>query len=187
MHHSPHRPRRYRGDTLRMGCADLIERDLRLGFEPDILRHMRLFPPCRIICPCLRQIEPVSDRQACRMIGDRQRNRDLTIVLFASRPQYCRATPTECVPFFVKPVSSTIQASIRPCRSMPGKPARGFFAKRPRPTRAPGRPDVKAIDVWRKPGPAPRSPPSARRSCVRPASAGQRNNHLRAQRDRRGR
>ena len=74
------------GDTLRMGCADLIERDLRLGFEPDIFRHMCLFPPCRIICPCLRQIEPVSDRQACRMIGDRQRNRDLTIVLFAEPP-----------------------------------------------------------------------------------------------------
>ena len=52
------------GDTCRMGCADLIERDLRLGFEPDILRHMRLFPPCRIICPGLRQIEPVSDRRA---------------------------------------------------------------------------------------------------------------------------
>ena len=36
-------------DTCRMGCADLIERDLRLGLDPDILRHMRLFPPCRII------------------------------------------------------------------------------------------------------------------------------------------
>ena len=33
-----------------------------------------------------RQIEPVSDRQARRMIGDRQRNRDLTIVLFAEPP-----------------------------------------------------------------------------------------------------
>jgi hypothetical protein len=29
------------GDTLRMGCADLIERDLRLGFEPDIRREPR--------------------------------------------------------------------------------------------------------------------------------------------------
>jgi hypothetical protein len=27
-------------------------------------------------------------------------------------PQYCRATPTECFPFFGKPVSSTIQAAI---------------------------------------------------------------------------
>jgi hypothetical protein len=37
-----------------------------------------------------------------------------------SRPQYCRATPTECTPFFTKPVSSTIQASIRPCVSIAG-------------------------------------------------------------------
>ncbi len=29
------------GKPLRMGFADLIERDLRLDFEPDILRHMR--------------------------------------------------------------------------------------------------------------------------------------------------
>ena len=115
------------GDTCRMGCADLIERDLRLGFEPDILRHMRLFPPCRIICPGLRQIEPVSDRQARRMIGDRQRNCDLTIVLFAEPPTILSRDADRMRAFFVKPVSSTIQASIRPCRSMPGKTSSWIF------------------------------------------------------------
>jgi hypothetical protein len=35
-------------------------------------------------------------------------------------PQYCCVTPTECVPFFTNPVSSTIQASIGPCFCMAG-------------------------------------------------------------------
>lgn len=33
-------------------------------------------------------------------------------------PQYCRTTPTECVPFFGKPVSSTIHASTGPLSRM---------------------------------------------------------------------
>ena len=35
-------------------------------------------------------------------------------------PQYCRATPTECLPFFGKPVSSTIQATTDPSFSIAG-------------------------------------------------------------------
>ena len=38
-----------------------------------------------------------------------------------SCPQYCRATPTECLPFLGKPVSSRINARIRPRRSMTGR------------------------------------------------------------------
>src|SRR5271154_2816824 len=32
------------------------------------------------------------------------------------RPQYCRATPTECTPFLAKPVSSTISRRMRSIR-----------------------------------------------------------------------
>jgi hypothetical protein len=39
---------------------------------------------------------------------------------FPSSPQYCRATPTECLPFLGKLVSSTIQASIGPPASIDG-------------------------------------------------------------------
>src|SRR5215471_4630329 len=35
-------------------------------------------------------------------------------------PQYCRATPTECLPFFGKPVSTTIHAEMAPCASTRG-------------------------------------------------------------------
>ena len=35
-------------------------------------------------------------------------------------PQYCRVTPTECLPFFGKPVSSTTHATTGPCRSIEG-------------------------------------------------------------------
>ena len=63
-----------------------------------------------------------ADRQSAdwRWIGDRQRHRDLAVVLFAELTTVLRATPTKCRPFFGKPVSSMIQASIGPCRSTAG-------------------------------------------------------------------
>ena len=39
---------------------------------------------------------------------------------FPTCPQYCRVTPTEWVPFFTKPVSSTTQASTGACFCMAG-------------------------------------------------------------------
>src|ERR1700761_1829143 len=39
---------------------------------------------------------------------------------FPSWPQYCRATPTECLPFFGNPVSSMIEASIASFASILG-------------------------------------------------------------------
>jgi len=128
------------------------------------------------------------NRQACRMIGDRQRNRDLTIVLFAEPPTIL-SRDADRMRALLRKTGVIDDPGFDPPLSFDARQNQlaNLLQKRTRPTRALGRPDVKAIDVWRKPGPAPRSPPSARRSCVRPASAGQRNNHLRAQRDRRGR
>ena len=63
--------------------TDLLERDLGLGLEADILGHARLAPAFAIRRPLFRQIQPIGHRQAGVVIGNRQRHRDLTIVLLA--------------------------------------------------------------------------------------------------------
>ena len=47
---------------------------------------MRFGAALRILRPSLRQIEPVGDRQAHLMVGQRQRHRDLAIVRLAQPP-----------------------------------------------------------------------------------------------------
>ena len=91
-----------------------------------------------------------------------------------SWPQYCRATPTECLPFLGKPVSSMIQAWIGPCRSIVG-------STRARTTPSTAASDQSALATrWCSdwcvagPGRARPGPPSAQRSCGRPAAAGRR-------------
>ena len=42
------------------------------------------------------------------------------LAVLPSAEAYCGATPTECVPFFGKPVSSTIQATTGPCFCIAG-------------------------------------------------------------------
>src|SRR5262249_24504080 len=61
--------------------TDLCQRDLGLGFETDLVRNSYLAPTFAIARPLLRQIQPIGHRQARHVIGDRQRHRDLTIVL----------------------------------------------------------------------------------------------------------
>src|SRR5208283_2246940 len=57
--------------------------DLRFGLEHDVLGNSGSCPANRVGGPILGKIEPKGDRQACLLVGDRQRNRDLTIVLLA--------------------------------------------------------------------------------------------------------
>ena len=64
----------------------LRERDLRLGLERDLRGNMRPVAAPGIVGPCLRQIQPIGDRQAAVTIGDRQRHRHLAIGLFAELP-----------------------------------------------------------------------------------------------------
>jgi len=59
--------------------TDLRQRDLRLGGEDDLARHAGLGAPLRVVRPGLGQVEPIGDRQA----GQRQADRDLTVVLLA--------------------------------------------------------------------------------------------------------
>src|SRR6266536_2632278 len=41
--------------------AYLLQRDLRFGLELDLLRHARLLPPCTILGPGRRQVQPIGD------------------------------------------------------------------------------------------------------------------------------
>src|SRR6267143_5704213 len=46
-------------------------------------RRLSLLPPCTILGPGLRQVQPISNRKAGGVIGDRQRDRHLAIGLLA--------------------------------------------------------------------------------------------------------
>jgi hypothetical protein len=63
--------------------TELLQRNLRLGLEPDRARYMRLFAAGLIVGPFPRQIQLIGDRQAGMMVGDRQRHRHLAIGLLA--------------------------------------------------------------------------------------------------------
>jgi hypothetical protein len=78
-----HHARRHAGDQRRL---DLSERNLRFGAEDDIRRDARFGPSVGIVCPALRQIEPVGDRQARVIARNRQAHRDLAVVLLAELP-----------------------------------------------------------------------------------------------------
>ena len=69
--------------TLGARGLDLVEGDLRFGLEHDVLGHAGSCPANRIGCPILGKIEAKGDRQARVLVGYRQRDRDLTIVLLA--------------------------------------------------------------------------------------------------------
>ena len=75
-----------RSDARCEGGSDLSEGDLRFGPECHVVRDTSLFAPGFVHSPIFRQIKPIGDRQARRMIGDRKRHRDLTIVGLAEPP-----------------------------------------------------------------------------------------------------
>jgi hypothetical protein len=97
----------------------LLEGDLGLGLESDLLGHPGLLAAGGIAGPVLRQIEPPGHRQARLMIGDRQRHRNLAIILLAElaailprHPHRVLALLGEAVRLSGSP--SMIQASIGP-------------------------------------------------------------------------
>src|SRR5260370_673747 len=83
--------------------ADLLQRNLRLGLEPDRARNTRLFAASPVVSPFPRQIQPIGDRQAGMMVGDRQRHRHLTIGLLAELPAVLMMDPDRMRPFLGKP------------------------------------------------------------------------------------
>ena len=75
-----------RSDTCCERRSDLSEGDLRFGPQCRVVRHMRLLAPSCVRSPIFRQIQLIGDRQTRRVIGDRKRHRDLTIVGLAKPP-----------------------------------------------------------------------------------------------------
>ena len=69
--------------TDRQRGADLRQRDLRLGLERHCFRHARTGTTVRVIGPGLRRIQPMCERQTGMVVGHRQRDGDLAVILFA--------------------------------------------------------------------------------------------------------
>src|SRR5271157_346987 len=75
-----------RSDACCQRGPDLSEGDLGLGPEFHFVRDTNLLAPRLVPSPVFRQIQPIGDRQAGGVIGDRKRHRDLTIVGLAEPP-----------------------------------------------------------------------------------------------------
>src|SRR3954469_21652982 len=101
--------------------ADLLQGDCWFALEDDVEGNANLAPALLINRPRLGQVEPRGEGQASGLIGDRQADQDLAVVDLATSPQYCRATPTECLPFLGMPLSSTIQKRSGPCACIAGR------------------------------------------------------------------
>jgi hypothetical protein len=54
-----------------MGRTDLVEGNLRLGFERNLVGNLGLLASLGIIDPSLRKVQTPGDRQAGRVVGDR--------------------------------------------------------------------------------------------------------------------
>jgi hypothetical protein len=81
----------------------VLQRNLRLGLEPDRGRNVRLFAAGYVIAPRARQIEPIGNRQAGMMVGDRQRHRHLAIGLLAELPTVLMMRPDRVLAFLGTP------------------------------------------------------------------------------------
>ena len=75
-----------RSDACCQRGPDLSEGDLGFGPEFHVVRDTNLLAPRLVPSPIFRQIQPIGDRQAGGVIGDRKRHRDLTIVGLAEPP-----------------------------------------------------------------------------------------------------
>ena len=164
-----HHAARHAGGQRRL---DLVKRDLRLGAEDDILRDACFGPPVRIVCPALRQIEPVGDGQARMVIGHRQAHRDLAVVLLAELAAILAGHADRMLALLGKagvvddPGADRSLLLERRQHLAPAPPQAP-----PRPTTPPSPRSDAATDAPPGPARAQPAPPSAPRSCARPAAA----------------
>ncbi len=66
-----------------MGRPDLLQRNLRLAQKPDRLGDAGRGAALGIGGPFQRKVQPPGNRQARRMIGQRQADRNLAVILLA--------------------------------------------------------------------------------------------------------
>src|SRR5580693_5162067 len=84
------------------GRFDLLKSDLGLGLESDRFRDLRLVPARLVLRPILSEIEPISDGKAGLMVGQRQRHRDLTVILLAELAAILPGHPDRVPPLLGK-------------------------------------------------------------------------------------
>lgn len=95
------------------GHGDEVTGDLRLCHEALIIGDGGFGPAHIVFRPGLRQIQPPINQCVAEAAGVTEKHAALTILsevegsIRPAVPDYCRATPTECSPFFKNPVSST--------------------------------------------------------------------------------
>jgi hypothetical protein len=92
-----------------------------LGLECHLFRNTGVRSPCSLVCPGLRQIEAVRDRQAGMIARERQRDGNLAIVLFAELAAILPGDTDRVNALLRMPVSSTIQPRTAPRCCMMGK------------------------------------------------------------------
>src|SRR5258705_62471 len=100
--------------------SHLIEGDARLGLELDPVRYPDLGATRLVFGPRLGEIEAQRNRRLARSLATDSVTATWQLSCLPSSPQYWRATPTECLPFFGMPVSSMIQARMGACLSIFG-------------------------------------------------------------------
>src|SRR3954454_14843123 len=146
--------------------------------QPD---HPPQLPAAR--CTNARQMQPPGDRQARRMIGQRQADRHLAVVLFAELAAILTRHPHRMAAFLRK---AGVVDDPGFDRAVAFDDRHGQLldsAENPlvRPRR--WRRNAAATGAWPRPGPVPLPPRSARRSYGLPAAASLGNNHAMARPD----
>src|SRR5260370_8651229 len=91
------------GNARQQSSADLLQRNLRLGLEPDRARNMRLGAAGPIVDPVPRQIQSIGARDAGLMVGHPQRRRHLTNGPLAHPPPNPMMHPPTIPPLLEKP------------------------------------------------------------------------------------
>ena len=118
--------------------VDLGEREVRLRQGAAVLLgHAGPGAARRVGGPLVRQEQPQPERQRHLAPGQGERDQRLAVRRACPRqPQYCRATPTESLPFFGRAVSSTTSTASGPPTSASASPARTRRKRRVIPGRA---------------------------------------------------
>jgi hypothetical protein len=100
--------------------ADLLQGECWFALEDDVEGNANLAPALLINRPRLGQVELRGEGQAASLATDRL-TMTWQLSTLPTSPQYCRATPTECLPFLGMPLSSTIQKRSGPCACIAGR------------------------------------------------------------------
>src|SRR5262249_8415595 len=147
------------------GPFDLLQRDLWFCLEFYVFGHTRFLSPRRVVGPGLRQVQSIGDGQTHVIVGDRQRNCYLAIILFAELSAILpRDTDGVLALFWENPCRRRSMSKWRRAPQYSVSHVHGYAPSRRRPTTRPGRRNAVATGAALRFAPAPSTPLWARRS-----------------------